>query len=56
VRSNPVIGGDAIVNVEVGARHRIWVQTIVFAGIGSEISDQPDRPRVLFRVGISHVF
>jgi hypothetical protein len=44
------------VTVEVGARHRIGVQTIVFAGIGSEFSGQPDRPRALFRVGISHVF
>jgi hypothetical protein len=56
VRSSPVITGNAIVTVEVGARHRIGVQTIVFAGIGSEFSDQPDRPRALFRVGISHVF
>ena len=56
VRSNPVVGGDVVVNVEVGARHRVGVQTIVFGGVGSEISDQPDRPRVLFRVGISHVF
>jgi len=56
VRSSPVLLGDAIVNVEVGARHRVGVQTIVFGAIGSEISDQPDRPRVLFRVGISHVF
>lgn len=56
VRSSPVRLGDAIVNVELGARHRVGVQTILFGGIGSEISDQPDRPRVLFRVGISHVF
>jgi hypothetical protein len=56
VRSSPVLLGDAIVTVEVGARHRVGVQTIVFGGIGSEFSDQPDRPRALFRVGISHVF
>jgi hypothetical protein len=56
VRTSPVLLGDAIVNVEVGARHRIGVQTILFGGVGSEISDQPDRPRVLFRLGISHVF
>jgi hypothetical protein len=56
VRSSPVLLGDEIVNLELGARHRVGVQTILFGGIGSEISDQPDRPRVLFRVGISHVF
>ena len=56
VRTSPVILGDAIVNIELGVRHRIGVQTIVFGGVGSEISDQPDRPRVLFRAGISHVF
>jgi hypothetical protein len=56
VRTSPVLLGDAIVNLEVGARHRVGVQTIIFGGIGSEISDQPDRPRILFRVGISHVF
>ena len=56
VRTSPVKLGDAVVNVEVGARHRVGVQTIVFAGIGTEISDQPDRPRALVRVGISHVF
>jgi hypothetical protein len=56
VRTSPVQLGDAIVNIELGARHRIGIQTIVFGGVGSEISDQPDRPRVLFRVGISHVF
>lgn len=56
VRTSPVKLGDAIVNVEIGARHRVGVQTIVFGGLGTEISDQPDRPRVLVRVGISHVF
>ena len=56
VRTSPVLLGDAIVNVEVGARQRVGVQTIVFAGIGTEISDQPDRPRAAVRVGISHVF
>lgn len=56
VRTSPVLLGDAIVNVEVGARHRVGVQTILFGGMGTEISDQPDRPRVFFRVGISHVF
>jgi hypothetical protein len=56
VRTSPVLLGDAIVNVEIGARHRVGTQTILFGGAGSEISDQPDRPRVYLRVGISHVF
>jgi hypothetical protein len=56
VRTSPVLLENAIVNLEIGARHRVGVQTILFGGMGSEISDQPDRPRVFFRVGISHVF
>jgi hypothetical protein len=56
VRSSPVRQGDAIMNVELGVRHRIGTQTIVFGGLGSEISDQADRPRLRIRLGISHVF
>jgi len=56
VRSSPVLTGDAIVDVEIGARQRIGIQTAVFGAIGSQISDTPDRPRLRVRVGVSHLF
>ncbi len=56
VRSNPVLAGPAVADVEVGARHRVGTQTILFGGLGSELSDKPDRPRLRARVGLSHVF
>jgi hypothetical protein len=56
VRSSPLVTGNAIVDVEVGARQRIGIQTAVFGAIGSQISDTPDRPRLRVRLGISHLF
>jgi hypothetical protein len=56
VRSSPVLTGNAIVDVEIGARQRIGIQTAVFGAIGSQISDTPDRPRLRVRLGISHLF
>jgi hypothetical protein len=56
VRSSPVVTGDAIVDVEIGARQRIGIQTAVFGAIGSQISDTPDRPRIRVRLGVSHLF
>jgi len=56
VRSSLVKKGDDIVTVEVGARQRIGIQTILFGGLGSVVTDGPDRPRLRVRLGISHVF
>jgi hypothetical protein len=56
VRSSPLVTGNAIVDVEIGARQRIGIQTAVFGAIGSQISDTPDRPRLRVRLGISHLF
>jgi hypothetical protein len=56
VRSSPLVTGNAIVDVEVGARQRIGIQTAVFGAIGSQISDTPDRPRLRVRLGVSHLF
>jgi hypothetical protein len=56
VRSSPVLTGNAIVDVEIGARQRIGIQTAVFSAIGSQISDTPDRPRLRVRLGVSHLF
>ncbi|HEX9287001.1 MAG TPA: hypothetical protein VF999_07015 [Thermoanaerobaculia bacterium] len=56
VRSSLVRQGDDIVAIEVGARQRIGIQTILFGGFGSEVSDGADRSRLRVRLGISHVF
>ena len=56
VRTSPLVTGDAIVDVEIGARQRIGMQTAVFGAIGSQISDTPDRSRLRARLGISHLF
>ena len=56
VRSSPLITGNAILDVEVGARQRIGVQTVAFGVVGSQISDTPDRPRLRLRLGLSHFF
>jgi len=56
VRSSPLITGNAILDVEVGARQRIGIQTVAFGVIGSQISDTPDRPRLRLRLGLSHFF
>lgn len=56
VRTSPLVTGNAIVDVEVGARQRIGIQTAVFGAIGSQLSDTPDRPRLRARLGISRLF
>jgi hypothetical protein len=56
VRSNPVLLGDDIIDVELGARQRIGIQTIVFGSVGSVVADGSDRARLRVRLGISHVF
>ena len=56
IRSSPVLDGPAVADVDLGLRQRIGTQTILFGGFGSEISEQPDRPRLRVRVGLSHVF
>ncbi len=56
VRSNPVLGEKTILEVELGARHRIGPQTVVFLGAGSEVTGRSDRTRLKLRVGITHVY
>jgi hypothetical protein len=56
VRSSPVLLGDDIIDVEIGARQRIGIQTIVFGSLGSVVADGSDRARLRARFGISHVF
>ena len=56
VSSNPVRGGDRILAVEGGIRQRIGVQTIFFAGAGSELTGERDRAHFRVRVGLTHVY
>lgn len=56
VRSSLVVNENAIVDVEAGVRQRIGIQTVVFGGIGSQITGRSDRTQVRLRVGISHLF
>src|SRR5262249_47958683 len=53
VRTNPVVGGLAVVTVEVGARRRIGSQTVFFAGAGSDLTGPNDRTKIRARIGVS---
>jgi hypothetical protein len=56
VRTNPVVGGLAVVTVEAGVRRRIGSQTLVFAGAGSDLAGPNDRTKVRVRVGVSQMY
>ncbi len=55
-RSNPLLGAETIYQLEAGARRRIGAQTLVFLGVGTELTGLPDRARFRVRVGITHVY
>jgi hypothetical protein len=55
IRTNPIIGGTAIVTVEGGLRQKIGMQTVLFAGAGSDIrGEHADRARYRVRLGVTH--
>ena len=56
VRTNPIVGGRAVVTVEAGARRRLASQTVFFAGVGSDLNGPPDRTKVRVRVGVSQMY
>ncbi len=56
VRSNPVVGGTAIVQVELGARRRVGSQTFLFGGAASELTGRHDRARLRLRLGLTHFY
>jgi hypothetical protein len=56
VRTNPLIGGPAIYSLEIGARRRIGIQTILFAGAGSDFSGSSVRTPFRVRIGISQTY
>ena len=56
MRSNPVLGQNTILEVQLGARRRIGPQTLLFAGAGSELTGRSDRARLTLRFGVTHVY
>ena len=56
VRSNPVVGGGVILQLEAGVRRRIGAQTILFAGAGSDVTGRSDRARLRLRIGLTHSY
>ncbi|MEP7131542.1 MAG: hypothetical protein ABI914_00155 [Acidobacteriota bacterium] len=56
VRSNPVVGGSAIIQIELGARRRIGSQTFLFGGASSELTGRNDRARLRLRLGLTHFY
>ena len=56
VSTNPVRGGNGVVAFEAGIRQRIGVQTIFFAGAGSELKGERDRAHFRVRVGLTHIY
>ena len=56
IRTNPLLGGKAILSLEGGVRQRIGAQTLLFFGAGSSLFGETDRTKVRLRTGISHIF
>jgi len=56
VRSSPILGGEMILEAEVGGRRRIGAQSVFFAGAGSQLSGEGDRAKVRIRAGVGHLF
>jgi len=56
IRTNPLLGGKAILSVEGGVRQRIGSQTLLFFGGGTSLFGETDRVKVRFRAGVSHIF
>jgi hypothetical protein len=57
LRTNPVVGGTGIVTLEGGLRQRIGIQTVLFAGAGSDLRGaHRDRARFQVRVGVTRLY
>jgi hypothetical protein len=56
VRTNPIIGGPAVVTFEAGVRRRIGSQTSLFAGAGTDLAGSGGRTKVRVRVGVSQMY
>jgi hypothetical protein len=56
-RTNPIRGGTGIVTLETGVRQRIGIQTILFAGLGSDVrGEHRDRSRLRIRLGLTRLY
>ncbi len=56
VRQSVLTGGKVSVGLELGLRHRIGLQTMFYAGLGSEVAGDPDRIRYRGLLGLTHTF
>jgi hypothetical protein len=56
VRTNPLIGGPAVITIEAGARRRIGSQTSIFAGAGTDVAGPSSRTKVRVRFGVSQMY
>lgn len=56
VLSSPVVNAETVLDAEIGLRRKVGPQTIFFGGVGSAVTGEPDRARLRFRAGLSHVF
>ena len=55
-RTHPLIDGPAIFGAEMGVRHRIGSQTVLFGAAGSEFSGGHNRRVLTLRVGVSQMY
>ena len=55
-QTNPVRGAKGVFFVEGGLRQRVGVQTILFVGVGSELTGERDRAHFRARIGLTHVY
>ncbi|MFN2387156.1 MAG: hypothetical protein ABR576_12890 [Thermoanaerobaculia bacterium] len=56
VRSSPLVEGQTILEAEIGARRRIGSRSVLFAGVGSQLTGEGDRAKARIRAGVSHFF
>jgi len=56
VRQSVTTGGKVSVGLELGLRHRTGLQTMFYAGMGSEVAGDRDRIRYRGLLGFTHTF
>jgi hypothetical protein len=56
VRQSVATGGKVSVGIELGIRHRIGLQTLFYAGMGSEVAGERDRVQYRGLLGLTHTF
>jgi hypothetical protein len=56
VRQSVLTDGKVSMGIEIGVKRRVGIQTIFFAGLGTEILGERDRARYRGLLGFSHAF